>query len=66
MRVVLRNIRTGLYLGDNEGWTADLMIARAFRHSAEAMDFARDLQLKDLEVLLAFDEPPHQVALPLS
>lgn len=66
MRVVLRNTKTGLYLSDDQRWTSDLVEARCFRHSAEAMDAARELHLTELEVLLSFEQPPHQVALPLS
>jgi len=66
MRIVLRNIKTGLYLGPQNEWTPELMAARCFRHSAEAMDVARELGLQDLEVLLSFEQPPQQVILPLS
>jgi hypothetical protein len=65
MRVVLRDIKTGLYLQEIQKWTAELQQARAFRHSAEAMDFARENGFEGLEVLLAFDEPPRQVSFPL-
>ena len=65
MRVVLRDIKTGLYLQEIQKWTTELQQARSFRHSAEAMDFARDNGFHGLEVLLDFDEPPRQVSFPL-
>ncbi len=67
MRIVLREIKTGLYLQQPGEWTPDLNAARTFKHSAEAMDVARENGLEGLEVLLAFDEPAsqQQVALPL-
>lgn len=65
MRVVLRDTRTGLYLQDSEHWTEDLREAQLFRHSAEAMDRARNGGLKGLEVLLVFEEPQYNVTLPL-
>ena len=65
MRVVLRNMRTGLYVQEGGSWTPDVMLAQVFRHSAEAMDTARDGGLKGLEVLLVFEEPQYNVTLPL-
>jgi hypothetical protein len=65
MRVLLRQIRSGLLLQDEDRWTTDLERARGFRHSAEAMDFARKKHLKEVEVLLAFDTPRFDVGLPL-
>ena len=67
MRIVLRDIKSGLYLQQPGEWTEDLNAARTFKHSAEAMDVARQNGLEGLEVLLAFEEPAsrHQVALAL-
>lgn len=65
MRVVLRDTRTGLYLRDRESWTDDIQQAQPFRHSAEAMDKARNGGLTGLEVLLVFEEPQFNVPLPL-
>ena len=65
MRVVLRDIQTGLYLRDAGHWTESVEEAQLFRHSAEAMDKARDRGLKGLEVMLLFEEPQYNVALPL-
>jgi hypothetical protein len=65
MRIVLRNIKTGLYLKEDEQWTPELPLARCFRHSAEAMDAARQTRHPALEVLLSFEEPPREVVLPL-
>jgi len=65
MRVVLRDIKTGLYLQEIQKWTAELQQARCFRHSAEAMDYAKDNGFVGVEILLDFEEPPRQVRLPL-
>ena len=59
MRVVLRDTRTGLYLQDTGLWTENVHDAQLFRHSADAMDKARDDGLKELEVMLVFEEPRH-------
>jgi hypothetical protein len=65
MRVVLRDTRTGLYLREIGHWTENLRDAQMFRHSAEAMDKARNGGLKGLEVMLVFEEPQYNVTLPL-
>ena len=67
MRIVLREIKTGMYLQDPGEWTTDLVQARTFKHSAEAMNMAREYGLQGLEVLLAFEEPVSQqpFAIPL-
>jgi len=65
MRVVLREIRTGLFVQGTGVWTEKLDEAKTFRHSAEAMDAARLNGLDGLEVLLAFEQPEYNVSLPL-
>ena len=65
MRVLLRDARTGLYFREPEDWTAETDQALTFRHSADAMDLARAQRLAHAEVILAFDETRHSVALPL-
>ncbi len=56
MRIVLREIKSGRFLEETGEWTADLQRARTFKHSAEAMDVARQNKLEGWEVLLAFDD----------
>jgi hypothetical protein len=65
MRVFLRNTVTGQLLHKAGDWTRDSEKARVFRHSAEAMDWARLLRLKEVEILLAFEQPKYDVTLPL-
>ena len=65
MRVLLRDVRTGLYFQEPENWTAEAGQAQGFRHSAEAMDWARQHGLEQAEVILAFEESAYSVALPL-
>ncbi len=60
MRIVLREIKSGRFLEQTGEWTADLDRARTFKHSAEAMDAARENKLEGWEVLLAFDDIPGQ------
>ena len=65
MRVLLRDARTGLYFQQPEQWTAEAEKAQAFKHSAEAMNTAREHQVLHAEVVLAFDESAYTVALPV-
>ena len=65
MRVLLRDLDTGLYFRDSEQWTSETEKAQNFRHSAEAMNHARAEGVQNAEVVLAFEESSFAVALPL-
>lgn len=65
MRVFLRDAATGLYFSEPETWTAEADKAQSFKHSAEAMNAARDHKVARAEVVLSFEEPDYTVALPL-
>ncbi len=65
MRVLLRDVRTGLYFREPAAWTAETDQALSFKHSAQAMDRARQHRLAEAEVVLSFDETRHSIALPL-
>jgi hypothetical protein len=65
MRVMLRDTRTGLYFKEPAEWTAEAGKAQSFRHSAEAMNLAREHRISDAEVILEFEESSYTVALPL-
>jgi len=65
MRILLRDAASGLYFREPDDWTAETEQAQAFKHSAEAMDRARQHGLKQGEVVLSFDESRLTVALPL-
>ena len=65
MRVLLRDTTTGLYFREPANWTAEADQAQNFKHSAEAMNLAREHRLAHGEVVLAFEQPCHTIALPL-
>ena len=65
MRVLLRDVRTGLYFREPQGWTAETEKAQSFKHSAEAMNLARKHRLEEAEVILSFEESSYAVSLPL-
>lgn len=65
MRVLLRDAMTGLYFSEPEMWTAETEKAQTFKHSADAMNTAREQRVQRAEVVLAFEEPDYTVSLPL-
>ena len=65
MRVLLRDARTGLYFQEPEHWTGEAEKAQTFKHSADAMNLARQEHVQQAEVILAFEESAYSVTLPL-
>jgi hypothetical protein len=65
MRILLRDAVSGLYFCEPDAWTPETEQAQTFRHSAEAMDHARQHGIERGEVILDFDESRFSVALPL-
>jgi hypothetical protein len=65
MRVLLRNIETGLFFQGPEQWTARPKLARDFEHGTDAIKFVYDSGLKDMELLLAFEDGHPDICLPL-
>ncbi len=65
MRIYLRHKPSGLLYAAPDQWTNETREARAFKHSAEAMDTARERNLRDTEVLLEFEETGNEASLPL-
>jgi len=65
MRVLLRDSSRDLFLKCANLWTSDITEAQTFKHSAEAMDFARRMSLRSAEVVLDFGDPVDSVILPV-
>ena len=55
MKVLLRNTRTGFYMNSGE-WTEHVEEARDFRFSAEAVKYAADHRLGNVEVVFSFSD----------
>ncbi len=67
MRVLLRDKGSGCFYKCPEAWTACSSEAFDFRCSAAAIElvaYTRSLRERDLEILLCFDDPHYNVALP--
>jgi len=55
MKVVLRNIETGLYM-DTGKWIADIENARDFKHGIDALFFAEEEHLSNVEIIHVFPD----------
>jgi hypothetical protein len=67
MRIYLRNLRTGQYLEkpDRDGWTDRPDRALAFATGVQAISVACEMKCKDVELLLAFEDPHYDIRVPL-
>ena len=63
MKILLRNLQTGLfYVGPNQ-WTKNDPEAFDFEQTDLALDAVRDGQLKGIEVLVKFEDPAFEIPL---
>lgn len=65
MKVVLRDDRNGLYFKSPTQWAANPREAFDFLGTGQALQAAEDSSLKDVQVVLSFGDPRHDVVLPL-
>jgi hypothetical protein len=65
MKVLLQNLNTKLFFKRPGGWTDDLEKARDFPNSLNAINFCNANGLRDVQVLLKFNQPRYDVALPV-
>ncbi|HLX69884.1 MAG TPA: hypothetical protein VKV04_09690 [Verrucomicrobiae bacterium] len=61
MKVVIRNVKTGLYWS-GFGWAVGINSARNFIRGADAISFATIKGLTDVEVLHVFPEPQYNIS----
>jgi hypothetical protein len=61
MRVLLRNVKTGLFFAVPRKWTAKRDNACNFGHTFPAMRFAENNRLRGVEVVLTFGEPEYDL-----
>lgn len=65
MRIILRNYKTRQYLQDLDRWTDNPSLAMTFEHSRQAASLAYERGLKNVEILLAFEDARYNFRLPL-
>jgi hypothetical protein len=60
MKVLLRQTHTGDYFAALDTWVADPSSAHDFRRAHEAIRFAYDFQLTEVEVVFRYECPPSE------
>jgi hypothetical protein len=65
MKVLLQHINTGLFFKQIGDWTDDCNVAREFPNSLNAINFCNANGLRDVHVLLKFQQPRYDVSLPV-
>jgi hypothetical protein len=60
MKVLLQNIETKLYYSVLGLWTENPTLAYHFRHSTQALAFARRNHLSNVQLVIRFDDPQWQ------
>ena len=64
MKTLLRHISTGHYFQSLEKWTLDADDAFDFGLVSKAVQVASKLHIRDLELVLSFDDPAQAAATP--
>jgi hypothetical protein len=65
MRILLKHIRTQLYLRSLGNWTMNPYEAHDFQHSQRAADFARENGLTGVQIAVKFLDSPMDEVFPL-
>jgi hypothetical protein len=65
MRILLQQKDSGLYFQDIENWTADTSLALDFLSSTSAIDFCVTNKLREVQLVLKFEEHQYDIVLPV-
>ena len=65
MRILLQHVRTNLYFCLLDIWVKDPRAAFDFRHSQRAMDFVRSQDLREVQLVVKFEDPQWDEVVPL-
>jgi hypothetical protein len=65
MKIILRDSLTGLYYGRNQIWSAEISEAMNFDSIQMAASVALDDAIETVNVVLRYEEPTCELALPL-
>ena len=66
MKVLLRDTRNGWYYQGPSGWTPEQDLALDVGQAARAVALAFEAHLRDVEILLCYDDPRYNLVLPIS
>ena len=65
MKILLQNSRSKLYFCLLDTWVSDPRAAFDFRHSHKAMDFVNRQELKDVQLVIKFEDSHWDEIVPL-
>jgi len=65
MRILLQQKETGLYFKDIASWTRNGSEGMDFLSSTAAIDFCTRNKVKDVQLVLKFDEQRYDIVLPV-
>jgi hypothetical protein len=65
MKILLQHVRTQLYLQSPGNWTGNPFEALDFQHSQKAIDFAREQNILDVQIAVAFADHQFDEVVPL-
>ena len=63
MKVLLRNLQTGLFYAGPDQWSPDHLGAMDFQQTEVALDRVAQAGLRNMEVIMRFDEPALEIPL---
>lgn len=66
MRILIQEVGTGRLFSRHGDWTENNMEAISFSSSVAAVLFATDQQLTNVQLLLCFSLPQHDIIVPFS
>ena len=65
MKILLQNIHSKLYFCHLDVWTEHPLAAFNFRHSDQALEYVRRRNLKDVQLVVKFEDPQWDEIVPL-
>jgi hypothetical protein len=65
MRILLQHKQTGQYFRDIDAWISDASRAMDFVSSTAAIDFCVSNKLRDLQLVLKFEEQRYDIVMPM-
>jgi hypothetical protein len=65
MRILLQNPHNKLFVVRKDNWTPSAHLAQDFRHSQQALDFVRENNLRFVQLVMSFEDPQWDEAVPL-
>ena len=65
MKILLQNIHSKLFFCMLDIWTDNSRAAFDFRHSEQALEFVRKRNIKDVQLVVKFEDPQWDEIVPL-